>query len=111
MFMFKVWDAISNASITFGEETSDDDISYIVENDLIIASVKKELEGIPNLEVVYGTKVSSYHLPDIQENKFNTVCLENSNKYTCELLVSCSELPILLRFSLLVSNYYFCLLV
>lgn len=79
-------DAISDASITFGEETSTDNISYIVENDLIIDSVNKELKGIENLEVLYGANVQSYHLPNQHENNVN-VCLNNGSKYTCELLV------------------------
>lgn len=83
----QVWDAISDASITFGDETSQDDISYVVENGLVIDSVNKELNNIENVEVLYETKVKSYHLPENEEGKVN-LCLENGLNYKCELLVS-----------------------
>lgn len=83
----QVWDAISDASITFGEETSTDDVSYIVENGLIIDSVSKELKTIQNVDVLYETKVKSYDLPDHKEENVN-ICLEDGSNYKCELLVS-----------------------
>lgn len=88
----KVWDAVSDASITFGEEMSTDDISYIIENDLIINSVNKELRDIKNLEVLYGTKVKLYNLPDGHEKHSNFIQMENGNTYSCDLLVSFYEI-------------------
>lgn len=84
----KVWDAVSDASITFGDEISNDDVSYIIENDLIIDSVNKELRNIQNLEVLYGTKVKTYDLPDGHEKHSSAVHMENGKTYTCDLLVS-----------------------
>lgn len=80
-------DAISEASITFGEEMSSDDVSYIVENDLIIDSVNKELKSLKAVDVIYEATVKSYHLPDHVERNVD-VCLENGSHYTCNLLVS-----------------------
>lgn len=85
-FLYKVADAISDASITFGDETSIDDISYIVENDLILDSVSKEIGDIPNVEVLYGEKAKLYGLPG-QEKNVN-ICMENGDLYICEVLVS-----------------------
>ncbi|KAG5896170.1 hypothetical protein JTB14_016945 [Gonioctena quinquepunctata] len=82
----QVWDGVSDTSITFGEETSLDDVSYIVENDLLLGAASKEVRTINNLEVLYNAKVKSYHLPEYHENSVG-INLEDGTQYTCELLL------------------------
>ncbi|CAG9813073.1 unnamed protein product [Phaedon cochleariae] len=83
----QVWDALSDTSITFGDESELEDVSYVVENDLLLQAVTEVAKTIDNVEVSYNAKVKSYHLPEFQENfvKINT---ENGNQYACDLLVS-----------------------
>uniref|UniRef100_A0A6P7GU95 Ubiquinone biosynthesis monooxygenase COQ6, mitochondrial-like n=1 Tax=Diabrotica virgifera virgifera TaxID=50390 RepID=A0A6P7GU95_DIAVI len=83
----QVMDALSDASITFGEIKSSDDVSYIVENNLILHSAKKEIENT-DVEILYESKVKNYQLPaDVDDSQVN-IFLENGNRYTCDLLVS-----------------------
>ncbi|KAJ8985966.1 hypothetical protein NQ317_010724, partial [Molorchus minor] len=81
----QVWDAISDASITFGDEKSSENVSYIVENDVLLAAVNEELKKIKNVDVVYGIKVKDYHLPEIDETIVQ-ISIEDGTKYTCDLL-------------------------
>ncbi|CAG9860776.1 unnamed protein product [Phyllotreta striolata] len=84
----QVMDAISDTSITFGEETSSKDISYIVENDLLIHAVKTEMEQAKNVEVQYNQRIKSYNLPK-ESGEMAKICLEDGSEYTCDLLVGC----------------------
>ncbi|KAJ8925743.1 hypothetical protein NQ315_009591 [Exocentrus adspersus] len=84
----QVWDAVSDASITFGDQTSPEDVSYIVENDLLIAAVNNELKQLDNVKVQYSAKVTDYHLPEYHESS-SSVRLDDGNTYSCELLLGC----------------------
>uniref|UniRef100_A0A6P7G0U5 Ubiquinone biosynthesis monooxygenase COQ6, mitochondrial n=2 Tax=Diabrotica virgifera virgifera TaxID=50390 RepID=A0A6P7G0U5_DIAVI len=83
----QVMDALSDASITFGEIKSSDDVSYIVENNLILHSAKKEIKNT-NVEILYESKVKNYELPGVDDSQVN-IFLENGNQYTCDLLIGC----------------------
>lgn len=87
----QVTDALSDASICFGEETSSENVSYIIENNLLIYAVKKELERLKNVEVLYEEKIKEYHLPDAAESHVN-LHLENGGQYSCDLLIGCDGL-------------------
>lgn len=82
--LLQVWDALSNAMIAFNEDCIET-TAYIVENDLLLAAVGKELQNLPNVSVIYGAKIKDYHLP--LENETSTVKLENGNSYNGTLLV------------------------
>ncbi|XP_074036894.1 ubiquinone biosynthesis monooxygenase COQ6, mitochondrial [Leptinotarsa decemlineata] len=84
----QVWDAVSDTSITFGEQTSADDVSYIVENDLLLGAASEEVKNINNVEVLYNAKVKCYHLPDFHENSVEII-LEDGTRYSSELLLGC----------------------
>ncbi|RVE47476.1 hypothetical protein evm_007887 [Chilo suppressalis] len=89
----QVWDACSDALISFSSsDILDDDIAYIVENDLLLHAVNTELASteIENLKIVYGAKISDYQLSK-SDNKTateNIVKMSNGDVYACELLVS-----------------------
>ncbi|CAH1957100.1 unnamed protein product [Acanthoscelides obtectus] len=84
----QVWDAISDACITFGDENAIEDISYIVENDLLLDAVSKELKNVNNVEVIYNTRAKEYSLPLHNEDKVQ-ITLENGSSITCSLLLGC----------------------
>ncbi|CAH0400455.1 unnamed protein product [Chilo suppressalis] len=88
----QVWDACSDALISFSSsDILDDDIAYIVENDLLLHAVNTELASteIENLKIVYGAKISDYQLSK-SDNKTateNIVKMSNGDVYACELLI------------------------
>ncbi|RXN11329.1 ubiquinone biosynthesis monooxygenase mitochondrial isoform X2 [Labeo rohita] len=60
----QVWDACSDALITFDKENLQDEMAYIVENDVIVAALTKQLQTLSDhVEVQYRTKVVKYTWP------------------------------------------------
>ncbi|KAK6307250.1 hypothetical protein J4Q44_G00223980 [Coregonus suidteri] len=59
-----VWDACSDGLITFDKENLQDEMAYIVENDIIVAALTKQLENLSDqVRVQYKTKVVTYTWP------------------------------------------------
>ncbi|XP_075982693.1 ubiquinone biosynthesis protein COQ6, mitochondrial [Anticarsia gemmatalis] len=87
----QVWDASSDALITFSStDLQDDDVAYIVENDILLHSVIKELESTDNknVNIVYNAKIDGYELPSAEDRKpKSTVKMSNGDAYTCDLLI------------------------
>ncbi|XP_071780271.1 ubiquinone biosynthesis monooxygenase COQ6, mitochondrial [Centroberyx gerrardi] len=60
----QVWDACSDALITFDKENLQDEMAYIVENDIIVAALTKQLDSLSdNVQVKYRSKVVKYTWP------------------------------------------------
>uniref|UniRef100_A0A7N6B3V4 Ubiquinone biosynthesis monooxygenase COQ6, mitochondrial n=1 Tax=Anabas testudineus TaxID=64144 RepID=A0A7N6B3V4_ANATE len=60
----QVWDACSDALITFDKENLQDEMAYIVENDIVVAALTKQLESLSdNVQVKYRSKVVKYTWP------------------------------------------------
>ncbi|KPI92350.1 Putative ubiquinone biosynthesis monooxygenase COQ6 [Papilio xuthus] len=86
----QVWDACSDALISFSSsDVLDDDVAYIVENDVLLNAIDKELKSsaVKNVEIVYGAKIAGYELPQ-SENSESIVKMSNGDIYKCQLLVS-----------------------
>ncbi|XP_064420970.1 ubiquinone biosynthesis monooxygenase COQ6, mitochondrial isoform X2 [Latimeria chalumnae] len=61
----QVWDACSDAMITFDKDNLDD-MGYIVENDVILAALTKQLEAAGDrVEVLYRSSVVKYTWPPL----------------------------------------------
>lgn len=73
--------------ITFNNEDFNKIVAYIVENDLLIAAVGKQLNAIDNVTVINEAKVKSYDLP-LEKNGIVKVHLEDGSTFQCKLLVS-----------------------
>lgn len=74
--------------ITFDNPGLQDDVSYIIENDLILHALNSVLTELkPRVDVKYDSKVHKIQLP---QNKGSAEFqLENDeNKFSCNLLVS-----------------------
>ncbi|ETN66912.1 hypothetical protein AND_001293 [Anopheles darlingi] len=82
----QVWDACSDALITFNYDDFSDNISWIVENDVLLASVYRQLETVPNVEIRYSAKLADCKLVRDGAER-STVQLTNGEVLTCELLV------------------------
>ncbi|KAG8013409.1 Ubiquinone biosynthesis monooxygenase COQ6, partial [Nibea albiflora] len=60
----RVWDACSDALITFDKENLQDEMAYIVENDIVVAALTKQLDSLSeNVQVKYRSKVVKYTWP------------------------------------------------
>ncbi|KAM4625816.1 ubiquinone biosynthesis monooxygenase COQ6, mitochondrial [Polymixia lowei] len=60
----QVWDACSDALITFDKENLQDEMAYIVENDIIVAALTKRLDSLSdNVKIQYRSKVVRYTWP------------------------------------------------
>ncbi|XP_008398435.1 ubiquinone biosynthesis monooxygenase COQ6, mitochondrial [Poecilia reticulata] len=60
----QVWDACSDALITFDKEDLLDEMAYIVENDIVVAAITRQLDAMPeNVQVKYKSKVVKYTWP------------------------------------------------
>lgn len=82
----QVWEALSEAMITFDHDDLLETVAYIVENDALLGAAGKEVVKT-NVQVVNEAKVKSYVFPRDSES-FTKVNLQNGNSYTCKLLVS-----------------------
>lgn len=87
----QVWDACSDALISFSSsDILDNDVAYIVENDVLLEAVNRELKSsaIKNVDIVYGARITGYQLCKEHENlKTNVVKMSNGDSYTCDLLI------------------------
>lgn len=69
----------------------DDDVAYIVENDVLMEAISTELRSsaVKNVDIVYGAKIANYELQKTRNSsKVNVVAMENGDTYFCDLLVS-----------------------
>lgn len=73
--------------ITFGENDLSEELAYIVENDLLLDAVNKQLSEKKNVTVVYESKVANVELPKTS-SEFATVQLQSGKQYRARLLVS-----------------------
>lgn len=73
--------------ITFNNDDFNKVVAYIVENDLLIAAVSKQLSAVDNVTVINEAKVKSYNLP-LEKNGIVKVNLEDGSTFQCKLLVS-----------------------
>lgn len=86
----QVWDACSDARIVFNNENFQECVAHIVENDLIVEAVQKQLKELPNVEYRNATRLDSCQLK--KDGAISSqVLLKSGEKYTCELLVSESK--------------------
>lgn len=87
----QVWDACSDALISFNSaDNYNDDVAYIVENDVLLHAVNTELNNTDNknFNIVYEAKIADYTLPNSEEvNPKSLVKMNNGDTYSCQLLI------------------------
>lgn len=82
----QVWDACSDAHITFRHDNPDQAVAHIVENDVVLEAVYKQLENLPEVEVKNQSRLVTCNLPK-SEDETPSVELKSGENLTCELLV------------------------
>lgn len=73
--------------ITFNEDYLAEEMAYIVENDLLIHALNKQLSKKNNVTVIYDSKVAEIKLPKTSAQDA-VVQLQSGKQYTSKLLVS-----------------------
>lgn len=86
----QVWDSLSDALITFNHDNFLGDVAYIVENDVLLYAIEKEIEKNSNVVVQNNSKIDKVRLQRDGE-KQNVVHLKNGDIFTSELLVSANH--------------------
>ena len=81
--------------ITFNKEDLLDNLAYIVENDIILGAIVKQLEHMQDaVDIKYNSKVVGYQLPhpcggsEGEQNMFAGIKLEDGEEIWTRLLVS-----------------------
>ncbi|XP_055603260.1 ubiquinone biosynthesis monooxygenase COQ6, mitochondrial [Uranotaenia lowii] len=92
----QVWDACSDALITFNYDDLSENIAWIVENDVLLGSVYQQLEQVKNVEIRYGAKVEECVLMRDGANR-SKVRLSNGDLVGCELLIGADGYNSLVR--------------
>lgn len=82
----QVWDACSDAMITFNEDYLAEELAYIVENDLLIHALNKQLSKKNNVTVIYDSKVAEIKLPKTSTQDA-VVQLQSGKQYISKLLI------------------------
>ena len=62
------------------------DVSYIVENDLILNALEEVCSNLKNVTVKYESRIKKI-VPPSDKNKMVHLEMENGDEYTCNLLV------------------------
>ncbi|XP_064602568.1 ubiquinone biosynthesis monooxygenase COQ6, mitochondrial-like [Liolophura sinensis] len=90
----QVWDSCSDSLITFSQADMTEDLAYIVENDVILASITARLNALGDrVDVRYRTQAKAVSLPtpveDVAstESPFVRVHLENGETLQTRLLI------------------------
>ncbi|XP_032667953.1 ubiquinone biosynthesis monooxygenase COQ6, mitochondrial [Odontomachus brunneus] len=92
----QVWDACSDAMITFNEDYLHEELAYIVENDLLLHAVNKQLSQKENVTVVYNSKVTDIKLSNTL-TEYSTIQLQSGKRYKTRLLVGADGANSLVR--------------
>lgn len=103
--ILQVWDSCSDSMITFNNDDLNDNLAYIVENDVILEAVKRSFPKSHNLNIKYNTSAKSYIIPGItpghdglDQNSWVTVQLNDGSEMKTKLLVSiCSRFVLYLH--------------
>lgn len=93
LHLLQIWDSCSDSMIAFDQDSMEQDLAYIAENDVILAAITDQLEKVKgeNVEVKYETKVKSYKLPRMSTSRNSNwaeVVLENGDVLNSKLIVS-----------------------
>ncbi|XP_076017847.1 ubiquinone biosynthesis monooxygenase COQ6, mitochondrial [Genypterus blacodes] len=88
----QVWDACSDALITFDKDNLQDEMAYIVENDIIVAALTKQLDALDgSVQVRYRSRVVKYTWPTSYQSTESIpwvqVTLDSGEKLQAKLLI------------------------
>lgn len=83
----QIWDACSDAVITFNEDLYDTEVAFIVENDLLVHAVSERLSESASAQTLYETKVDKVLIPT-RHAETSKITLNSGREIEARLLVS-----------------------
>lgn len=88
----QVWDACSDAMITFDKENLEDEMGYVVENDVVMAALTKQLDAVlDQVKVQYRSRAVRYTWPlpyqTAESNPWVQVELASGQQLQTKLLI------------------------
>lgn len=83
----QIWESNSEAVINFKGDYLDENLAYIVENDITLNSVYKELQNVENVEVLHEALLDDLKLSSGIEN--HKLTLKNGSTFSTKLLLGC----------------------
>lgn len=91
----QVWESCSDSVITFNDEELMNDLAYIVENDVILEAIRRQLSSLSDrVEVRYQTSAKSYIIPgstpghdNVDQNTWVTIETDKGQKIQTKLLI------------------------
>lgn len=93
----QIWDASSDAHISFRPEgESSDSLAYIVENDLVLDAVYTQLKDLTNVSILNESRVDKVMLNE-PSNQKPTVVLKTGEKFSSDLLIGADGYNSLVR--------------
>ncbi|XP_011057251.1 PREDICTED: ubiquinone biosynthesis monooxygenase COQ6 [Acromyrmex echinatior] len=92
----QVWEACSDAVITFNEDFSCKELAYVIENDLLLHAINKQLSKKENVTLIYNSKVADVKLLKTGI-EFVTIQLQSGEQYRTRLLVGADGVNSLVR--------------
>lgn len=90
----QVWEACSEAMITFDESAEDGCLAHIVENDVTLDAIKAQVPD--QVEVEYSSKVQGYTLPQDTSSSV-MIHLEGGRTLSSDLLIGADGMKSLVR--------------
>ncbi|CRL07024.1 CLUMA_CG020006, isoform A [Clunio marinus] len=104
VMQMQVWDAISGEAIHFNHPNFSDQVACIVENDLILESLYKQLENLLNVQVRNESRLESCKLPK-DDVKKSEVTLKSGEQFSCDLLIGADGANSIVRQKMEVNNF------
>lgn len=87
IMQMQVWDGVSNETIHFNHPNFNNKVACIVENDLILEALYKQLTKLLNVQVKNESRLEACKLPKDGAAK-SEVSLKSGEQFSCDLLVS-----------------------
>jgi 2-polyprenyl-6-methoxyphenol hydroxylase-like FAD-dependent oxidoreductase len=88
IMQMQVWDGITDETISFNHPSFSESVACIVENDLMLEGMYKQIESLPNVHIKNESRLESCLLPRDSGANQNEIVLKTGEKFTCDLLVS-----------------------
>ncbi|XP_046751090.1 ubiquinone biosynthesis monooxygenase COQ6, mitochondrial isoform X1 [Diprion similis] len=92
----QVWDACSDAMITFNEDHLADELAYIVENNLLLHAVSQQLSNKNSVDLIYGAKADDISLPTTP-GQDAAITLQDGQRFGTKLLIGADGVNSLVR--------------
>lgn len=86
VMQMQVWDAVSGEKIEFSSDNYGESVACIVENDLMIEGLHKQLEKLENVSVMNSSSLTECDLKKDGLDR-NLVKLKSGEELSCDLLV------------------------